>query len=513
MSLEKGTVYLVGAGPGDYRLITLRGLDCIRNADVIVYDRLVNPVLLSYARSDVEFIYVGKSSDRHTMKQDEINTVLVLEAKKGKSVVRLKGGDPFVFGRGGEEAEFLLDNNVIFEVVPGISSSISAPAYAGIPVTHRDMASSFAVITGHEADDKNSDSSINWEKISTGCDTLVFLMGLQNLPSIVNNLIKNGRDPHEPIALIQSGTTPDQRLLIGNLSNIVEKAELEKFSPPTISVVGKVASLGNRLAWFGKKPLSGKRIIITRSLHQAQKMVDLITDLGGEPLTFPTIEIVPPTQSEPMDKSINNIEKYSWLIFTSVNGVSAFLDRMRYLHKDIRSLKDIKICSIGPKTKEELEKHGLVTDYTPESYTSQELSSGLKDILKAGERILVPRAEIAPDSFSELRDMGFDIDEVPAYKTIQGSGNIELVRELFHNRKINILTFSSSSTVINFVEMMKSNNLHELLEGVIIACIGPVTASTASNLGIPVHIVANEYTVEGLITSILDYYSNDKRDK
>lgn len=231
MSLEKGTVYLVGAGPGDYRLITMAGLDCIQNADVIVYDRLINPVLLCYARSDAELIYVGKSTDRHTMRQDEINAVITQEAKKNKSVVRLKGGDPFVFGRGGEEAEYLLDNNVRFEVVPGISSSIAAPAYVGIPVTHRDMASSFAVITGHEAEDKGSDSSINWSKLATGCDTLVFLMGLQNLPSIVKNLIENGRDPLEPIALIQSGTTPNQRFLLSNLSDVLNKSELAKFSP------------------------------------------------------------------------------------------------------------------------------------------------------------------------------------------------------------------------------------------------------------------------------------------
>ena len=512
MALKKGTVYLVGAGPGDYRLITLHGLNCIQNADVIVYDRLVNPVLLSYAQPNVELIYVGKSSDQHTMKQDEINAVLVREAKKDRSVVRLKGGDPFVFGRGGEEAEFLLDNGINFEVVPGITSAISAPAYAGIPVTHRDMASSFAVITGHEADDKNSDSSINWAKIATGCDTLVFLMGLQNLPSIVSNLIENGRNPLESIALIQSGTTQDQRCLIGNLTNIVEKAESAKFVPPTISVVGQVASLGDKLAWFGKKPLSGKRILITRSLHQVQKMVDLITDLGGEPLTFPTIEIVPPTQSDPMDYAINNIEKYSWIVFTSVNGVSAFFDRIRFLRKDIRSLKNTKICAIGPKTKEEVEEFGLLVDYIPKNYTSQELADGLKDIFGIDDKILIPRAEIAPDTFSNLRNMGFSIDEVPAYKTIQGSGNVEIVKELLQKRKIHILTFTSSSTVVNFVEMMKADNIQELLEGVTVACIGPVTANTASNLDIQAHIVANEYTIEGLITSILDYF-NDKRDK
>ena len=513
MSLEKGTVYLVGAGPGDYRLITMAGLDCIQNADVIVYDRLVNPVLLCYARSGAEFIYVGKSADRHTMRQDEINAVIAQEAKKNKSVVRLKGGDPFVFGRGGEEAEYLLENNVRFEVVPGISSSIAAPAYAGIPVTHRDMASSFAVITGHEAEDKGSDSSINWSKLATGCDTLIFLMGLQGLPSIVKNLIENGRDPLEPIALIQSGTTPDQRFLLANLSDVLSKPELAKFSPPTISVVGKVASLAEKLSWFGKKPLSGKRIIITRSLHQAQKMVDLITDLGGEPIIFPTIEIAPPSQFDQLDDSITNIEKYSWIVFTSVNGVTAFLDRMRYLRRDIRSLKSARICAIGPKTKEELEERGLMVDYVPVSYTSQDLSGGLKEVIKSGEKILVPRAEVAPDTFSDLRNIGIEVDEVPAYKTIQGSGNIRLIKELLQDRKIDIITFTSSSTVTNFVDMMETDNINELLEGVTIACIGPVTASTAANLGIKAQVMANKYTVEGLIAGILANLKNEKRDE
>lgn len=517
MALEKGTVYLVGAGPGDHRLITLRGFDCIRDADVIVYDRLANPVLLNHARLDVELIYVGKAADQHTMRQPEINATLVRKALEGKSVVRLKGGDPFVFGRGGEEAECLVENNINFEVVPGISSSIAGPAYAGIPVTHRGLASSFAVITGHEAENKSGDGAIKWDKLATGCDTLVFLMGIGSLPSIVTNLVRNGRDPLEPVALIQWGTTPDQRRLLGNLSNIVEKVAEANFTPPAITVVGKVASLAEKLDWFGKKPLSGKRVMITRPRHQAQKMADLITDLGGEPWTFPTIEIEPTTtdaesETSPMDRAIANIDEYSWLAFTSINGVSAFFDRMRHLRRDIRSLKDMKIAAIGSKTRAEVEERGLMVDYVPENYTSYDLADGLKSILEEGDKVLIPRAEVAPDAFGALRDMGFEIDEVPAYRTVQASGNIQLVKEQFRGRKIHILTFTSASTVTNFTDMMAEDNIPELLEGVMVVCIGPVTASTADNLGIPVNVIAKEYTVEGMVASILEHLNN-KRDK
>lgn len=507
MALKKGMVYLVGAGPGDHRLITLRGLDCVSSADVIVYDRLVNPVLLNYARTDAELIYVGKSPERHTMRQDEINATLVREAAKEKSVTRLKGGDPFVFGRGGEEAEFLLNNGIDFEVVPGVSSAIAAPAYAGIPVTHRSVASSFAVITGHEAENREG-SRVKGHEFN--CDTLIFLMGMGNLSSIASDLVEHGRDPLEPVALIQWGTTPDQRCLIGNLSNIVEKAAQQNFASPAIIVVGHVASLGKKLAWFGKKPLSGKRIMITRPRHQAQKMADLVTDLGGEPLTFPTIEITPLAET-PVDQAIANIEKYSWLAFTSINGVSAFFERMQHLRKDIRSLNGVKICAIGSKTRAELEKRGLMVDYVPEKYTSQDLARGLEDKLSKDDRILIPRAEVAPDAFSNLRDMGFHIDEVPAYRTTQGSGNIQLIKDRFRERKIDILTFTSASTVTNFADMMASADLQELLEGVTVACIGPVTASTAGELGIPVHVVSKEYTIEGIMAGVLEYIG-DKGD-
>jgi uroporphyrinogen III methyltransferase/synthase len=505
MTLDKGIVYLVGAGPGDYRLITLRGLECIQEADVIVYDRLANPVLLNHAHQDSELIYVGKLPERHAMKQDEINELLVEKASEGKSVVRLKGGDPFVFGRGGEEAEFLRSRNVDFEVVPGISSAIAAPAYAGIPLTHRDMASSFAVITGHEAEGKDELDAAKWHSLASSCDTLVFLMGMGNLPKIVSNLVKQGRESHEPVALIQWGTTIDQRCLMGDLSDIVEKAKRENFSSPTVIVIGKVASLGNKLSWFGGKPLSGKRVMITRPSHQARGMTNLIEGLGGEPWEFPTIEIAPPSDFSPVDNAIERIEEYSWLVFTSINGVTAFFERMIHLRKDIRCLKDIHISAIGTKTEAELKKMGLFCAYVPEEYTSEALAAGLKRKLKQGDRILIPRAETAPDVFGDLRDAGMEVDEVPAYRTVPGSGNIHLARKLLEDGKIHILTFTSASTVTNFVDMIGTDDLGELLQGVVVSCIGPVTARTAKDLGLPVQVVADKHTIEGMVNSILTY--------
>ena len=500
MALDKGIVYLVGAGPGDRRLITLRGLECIQEADVIVYDRLANPVLLNRARPDAELIYVGKLPERHAMQQNGINELLAEKASQGKSVVRLKGGDPFVFGRGGEEAEFLRSRNVDFEVVPGISSAIAAPAYAGIPLTHRDMASSFAVITGHEAEGKDPNGIPR-----TGCDTLVFLMGMGNLPKIVSNLVKQGRDQHEPVALIQWGTTTDQRCLIGDLSNIVERAKQENFSAPAVIVIGAVASLGNKLSWFGGKPLSGKRVMITRPSHQARGMTNLIEGLGGEPWEFPTIDIAPPSDFSPVDNAIERIEEYSWLVFTSINGVTAFFERMIYLRKDIRCLKDIHISAIGTKTEAELKKMGLFCAYVPEEYTSEALVDGLKRELKQGNKILIPRAETAPDVFGDLRDAGLEVDEVPAYRTVPGSGNIHLARKLLEDGKIHILTFTSASTVTNFVDMIGTDDLGELLRGVVVSCIGPVTARTAKDLGLPVQVVADKHTIEGMVNSILTY--------
>ena len=523
MSENEGKVFLVGAGPGDPKLITLKGMQCITDADVIIYDRLVNPSLLNSAKPDAELIYAGKSPGRHSLTQDEINLILVQQAQEGKNVVRLKGGDPFVFGRGGEEVEMLSEHGIPYEIVPGITSAIAAAEYAGIPLTHRSYASSFAVITGHEADVKDS-SRISWDNIAKGADTLVFLMGMRNLPVIVEELINHGRNENEHIALIHWGTTPEQKTLVGVLSNIVEKAEAERFESPAVIVVGEVVTLREKLAWFEKKPLFGKRVIVTRATRQASALADKISALGGEPWEFPTIEIVPPHSFYQLDESINCIGKYQWIIFTSVNGVQAFFGRLKFLRKDVRDLKGIKLCAIGPRTKTELEQFGLIVDYVPEEYRAEAIIKGLSDKIVSedgftdvnhGERVLLPRAETARELLPKaLSEKGVTVDEITAYRTIQGKGDIQQITELLQSKRAHAVTFTSSSTVTNFVNMLNvenpdeigADNLSEFLQDVVVASIGPITSQTAQKLGINVDVEAKEYTIDGLVAALLEYF-------
>ena len=506
MSESKGKVFLVGAGPGDPKLLTIKGMQCITDVDVIIYDRLVNPTLLNYAKPDAELIYAGKSPGRHALTQDDINLILVQKAREGKSVVRLKGGDPFVFGRGGEEVEMLTEHGIPYEIVPGITSAIAAPEYAGIPVTHRKYASSFAVITGHEADVKDT-QRISWDKVAKGADTLIFLMGMRNLPVIVERLIEHGRDENEAIALIRWGTTPEQETLVGALSDIVEKAKAEKFESPAVIVVGEVVTLREKLAWFEKKPLFGKRVIVTRATRQASALADKISALGGETWEFPTIEIAPPPSFDQMDEAINRIETYQWIIFTSVNGVQSFFDQLKFLRKDIRDLKGIKLCAIGTRTQAELEQFGLIVDCVPKEYRAEAIVEGLNDKIASGERVLLPRAETARKLLPQaLSEKGVVVDEVIAYRTIQGKGNVQRVTELLQSKRAHAVTFTSSSTVTNFVNMLNADNLSELLQDVVVASIGPITSQTAQELGIHVDVEAKEYTIDGLIAALLEYF-------
>lgn len=507
MNKNNGKVFLVGAGPGDPKLLTIKGMQCLANADVIIYDRLVNPTLLNYAKPEVELVYAGKSPGRHALTQDEINLVLVEKAQEGKSVVRLKGGDPFVFGRGGEEVGTLRRHGIPYEIVPGITSAIAALEYAGIPVTHRNYSSSFAVITGHEADVKDN-QRISWEKVAKGADTLIFLMGMRNLPVIVEGLIKHGRDENEPIALIRWGTTPEQQTLVGTLADIVEKAKAEKFESPAVIVVGGVVALREKLMWFEKKPLFGARVIVTRATRQASTLADKISALGGEPWEFPTIEIAPPLSFDQMDEAINRIETYQWIIFTSVNGVQSFFDRLKYLRKDVRDLKGIRLCAIGPRTQAEVEQFGLIVDSVPKEYRAEAIVEGLKDRIVSGERVLLPRAETARQILPQaLSERGVAVDEVTAYRTIQGRGDVQRVTELLQSKRAHAVTFTSSSTVTNFVNMLNADNLSELLRDVVVASIGPITSQTVQELGVHVDVEAKEYTIDGLLAALLEYFN------
>lgn len=507
MGVNKGIVYLIGAGPGDPGLITVKGLECIKKADVIIYDRLTSPRLLNQRRPGAECIFVGKQPDRHTLTQERINQLLVEKAKTGLTVARLKGGDPFVFGRGGEEAEELVRHGIPFEIIPGITSAVAVPAYAGIPITHREYTSSFAVVTGNE-DPAKEISKIDWAKISTGTGTLVFLMGMGNLAAITSKLIEHGRAPETPVALIRWGTRPEQQTLVGNLGNISRLAVEKGFKNPAVIVVGEVVTLRSKLRWYENKPLFGKKIIVTRSREQANPLSQAIADLGGEPVEFPTISIAEPEDYAPLDRAIANISLYDWLIFTSVNGVTYFFNRLRTLNYDIRDLAEIRICAIGPQTAEALQSMMLKVDYIPAEYQAEEIIKGLKDKIKPKSRILLARADIARKVLPKgLAGLGATVDEVIAYRTVTGEGNSYLIRQMLEQGEIDLITFTSSSTVRNFFAKLKTSNPVSLLGCTRVACIGPITASTAKEMGLTVDIQAKEYTIKGLLEAIMEYYS------
>ena len=352
MNEKKGIVYLVGAGPGDIGLLTVKGMRCLQKAEVVIYDFHLNAQILNYINHDAEFIYAGKRGGRHTMTQDEINAAIVEKAKEGKNVCRLKGGDPFVFGRGGEEAQVLAKEGIPFEVVPGVSSSVAAPAYAGIPLTHRLYSSSFAVIPGYE-DTTKEESSIDWAKLATGVGTLVFLMAVKNIEVLTEKLIENGRSPETPVAVIRWGTRPDQKTLVSTLKDIAKLVREKDIRPPAVTVVGDVVNLRNELNWYENKPMFGHRVLVTRE-HSGG--FESLEELGAEVIQFPTIEIVPPENWDELDSAIDTIESYDWLIFTSSNAVRYFFSRLFEKKRDIRELKGLKICAIGAKTAASIEE-------------------------------------------------------------------------------------------------------------------------------------------------------------
>ncbi len=497
-----GKVYLVGAGPGDHKLITLKGLECIKKADVILYDRLINPKLLKYSKENVETIYVGKEPNAHSYNQEEISQIILQKALKGNIVTRLKGGDPFVFGRGGEEALLLMENSVEFEIVPGITSAISVPAYAGIPVTHRNVSSSFHVITGHE-DPQKQHSSLNYKALGALKGTLIFLMGIKNIVSISDNLIKYGQSPKRPVAVIRRGTTADQKILTGTLENIAEKVKEHGLKNPAIIIVGEVVKLSELLPWFDKKPLFGKRVLVTRTRTQASKLSEKIEELGGETIEFPTIEIVENHDHDDIDRAIGQIEKYKWLIFTSVNGVNYFFERMKKLSFDIRLLKNAKLCAIGPATAKELNDRGFVVDCIPKEYVAEGIVEELKDKIEEGDYVLLPRADIARKSLEEgLKKLGANVDNIDIYRTTIPKYERKELIEILKERKIDIITFTSSSTAKNFYTILGENN-KELLDNITLASIGPITSKTANDLGMKINIEAKEFTIDGLVEAIL----------
>lgn len=501
---EQGLVYLVGAGPGDPGLFTLKGKKILARAEVIIYDRLVSKNILALGNSEAEYIYVGKIAGKHALSQDEINALLVEKAAQGKIVARLKGGDPFLFGRGGEEALYIKEHGYKFEIVPGISSAIAVPAYAGIPVTHREAASSLAIVTGHEKPEKEI-SSIKWKELAQGSGTLVFLMGVENLEFICRQLMANGRSGNTPVALVRWGTLPSQQVLTGTLEDITTRVRETSFKPPAVIIVGDVVNLRTELKWLENKPLWGKRIVVTRARAQASRLVEEITELGGEAIEFPSIVIKAEEDTAALQNVFGHLDSYDWIIFTSVNAVDIFFAHMKNEDIDIRSLHGIKLCAIGPATRDSLQDKGLKVDLMPEDYRAEGLLKDMQDKIGKGQWALLPRArgarKLLPDT---LRQWGVLVNEVILYEAVPevraGKTKIAEIME----EKVDYLTFTSSSTVSNFVKMVGKDKILSLNNRARIACIGPVTAETAKSYGFKVDITAREYTIDGLLAAIIE---------
>jgi len=506
LEAQQGRVYLVGAGPGDPALATIKAVACLQQAEVIIYDYLASDKLLEFAPPQAERIYVGKKAGDHAMSQEQINALLV---EKGRSsvVVRLKGGDPFIFGRGGEEALALREAGVRFEVVPGVTSAIAVPSYAGIPLTHRGLSASVAFVTGHEMPGKEK-SEIHWDRLATSVGTLVFLMGVKNLEFIASQLMAHGRAAETPVAVIRWGTTAEQQTVVGTLGNIAAIAEAAELKPPAIIVVGEVAGLRQHLNWFEERPLFGKTVVVTRAREQASDFRLLLEEQGAQCLEFPTIEVIPPANWGPVDQAIQNLDHYDWVIFTSINGVRFFFQRLQEKGEDVRALHGIKVGAIGPKTAAGLEERGLRLDFIPAEYRAEAVIDGLGADEVRGKRFLLPRAAKAREILPEkIEEMGGRIDVVTVYETIRPTGKREEVRDLLKKGVISCITFTSSSTVQNFAEMFPEDDLPSLVENASVACIGPITAQTAREHGLEVKIMPGEYTIEALTAEVVEYFN------
>lgn len=501
------TAYLVGAGPGDPGLLTVKGAHVLSKADVVIYDYLSDPSLLAHVPAKAQKIYVGKSASQHTLEQHEINELLVKKALQGKTVVRLKGGDPFVFGRGGEECEALRAANIPYEVVPGVTSGIAAPAYAGIPVTHRKVASSVAFITGNE-DPSKASKAIHWEHLAKGVDTLVFYMGVGNLSAITNELIRNGKRTGTPVAVVRWGTKPEQKTVTGTLETIVDIVNKAGIKPPAITIVGEVVSLREGLEWFEKRPLFGKCIINTRTRSQASELSSRLGELGAETVELPTIEVKPAQKGSTLDKEIARIDKYDWIVFTSPNGVTAFFDLLLQKNGDVRSLGSARIGSIGPGTTAAIERYWVKVDCTADDFVAEGLARSLKKFGPwKGQIVLLPRAEKARDVLPEaLASWGAKVKIAPAYATVRPRSAEKSILKRIIDEQYDLISFSSSSTFENFVSLFSKQEFARIAPTLRAASIGPVTSASIRARGIAPLVEAREHTIPGLVLAIKEHF-------
>ncbi|HTR36175.1 MAG TPA: uroporphyrinogen-III C-methyltransferase [Bryobacteraceae bacterium] len=486
-------VYLVGAGPGDPDLITWKGRKLLAIADSVLYDNLANEHLLELTRQNCEHLYVGKKKSFHAFPQEEICGMMIERARRGLNVVRLKGGDPFIFGRGGEEAEALADAGVAFEVVPGVTSPLGIAAYSGVPLTHRDHTKVVTFVTGHDA------HAIDWSKIGQS-ETLVIFMGIFSIHEIAAEIMRHGRSGETPAICVRWGTRPDQETVTGTLATIAERIDQGHVKPPATVIIGEVVALHERLNWFEKLPLFGKRIVVTRAAEQAGEFSDRLRALGADAVELPVISLQAPADPAPLDEAIARLAAYDWLIFTSVNGVRFFLDRLDRSSHDLRSLK-ARICAIGPATRRAVENLHLKVDLMPEEYVAEGLIQAFAGLDLNGKRVLLPRAAVARDLIpEELSKLGAHIDVVEAYRNVVPEEAAARAHEVFSSeKKPDWITFTSSSTVKNLLAIAG----HEALEGIRVASIGPVTSSTLRAHGLNVDAEARQFTLDGLVEAIL----------
>jgi uroporphyrinogen III methyltransferase/synthase len=509
---NSGLAILVGAGPGDPQLISVAGRDWLARADVVVYDRLASPALLELTSPRCEHIYVGKEPTRHSMPQQAINELLVEQCRKGRLVVRLKGGDPLIFGRGGEEADALAQAGLAFRIVPGITAAAAAAACAGIPLTDRRLASSVAFVTGHEKPDRE-ESAINWQALA-GIDTIVFYMGVGNLPAIAEKLVAAGKSPDTPAAVVQNASLPDQRTLTATLAELPAVAASAQVQPPALVIVGPVASVYPRLAWRQRLPLHGRRVLVTRSRSQSSKLAHRLILAGAEVIEAPTICIEPPTDTELLDESLRWAVMYDWVVFTSPNAVRAVTDRLRGLGLDARALGSVCIAAIGPATAEALAENFLSADLTAETSTSGGLAQSLATRLRAtngrlAPQVLLPRSDLAGGELPEfLAKAGAEVTEVVAYRTVRPDSLPPAAVEAINSRRLDWITFTSSSTVENFFALVGED---VDLGGARLAAIGPVTADALREAGREPTVVAEGHTIEALVAAIEAHQAGDGR--
>ena len=496
MTARSGVVYLVGAGPGDPGLMTARALELVAGADVIVHDRLIPAEALAGACGDAELLYVGKEPGDASVPQDEIEKLLVERARDGKSVVRLKGGDPFVFGRGGEEAEALAAAGIEFEVVPGVTAGVAAPAYAGIPVTHRDDASAVAFVTGHEDPDK-AETAIDWDALGRFPGTLVFYMGVKRLGEIAERLIGAGRDAGEPAAVIERGTQPRQRVAEGTLETIADAAASAGIKPPAVTVIGPVAARRQAIDWLGNRPLHGRRVVVTRARAQASELSRRLAALGAEPLELPAIRIEPAIDTDQVRRAVEALHTYALVCLTSANGVHLLFEAMERQGRDARALANAQVAAIGPGTAAALAEHGIAADIVPERFVAESLVEAVAEVPVEGKPVLIARAaearEVLPDA---LRERGAEVDVVAVYETVAERPDPDAIERA---AEADYVTFTSSSTVRNFVEALPE----DIAAGARIVSIGPVTSEAVREAGLSVDVEAERHDLDGLVAAIL----------